>query len=177
MLRPTVSRPVYLGVKQNLGPKTRFLLPSDSCWFVRVRRPVWREDGSVFYNCCWSSPAQSCLQPMNSSGQFASWVLMQLLWWPLFCLLLQLRAAEAATVAVCCALHPREGYTWGGVAGREHPSRCSLGPSLQCPLSCLFLGVSVASIVGGMRFVSVHQQALAACRYWCCIAPFRAFLV
>jgi hypothetical protein len=28
MLRPTVSRPVYLGVKPHLGPKTRFLLLS-----------------------------------------------------------------------------------------------------------------------------------------------------
>jgi hypothetical protein len=34
MLRPTVSRPVYLGVKPHLGPKPRFLLQSDSCGFV-----------------------------------------------------------------------------------------------------------------------------------------------
>jgi hypothetical protein len=30
MLRPTVTRPICLGVKPHLGPKTRFLIPSDS---------------------------------------------------------------------------------------------------------------------------------------------------
>jgi hypothetical protein len=61
MLRPTVSRPVCLRVKQHVGPKTRFLLLSDSCMFVHVWRPLWREDGSVVDNCCWSSPAQPYL--------------------------------------------------------------------------------------------------------------------
>jgi hypothetical protein len=37
-LRRTVSRPVYVGVKPHLGPKTRFLLLSDSCGFVDVGR-------------------------------------------------------------------------------------------------------------------------------------------
>jgi hypothetical protein len=36
MLRPTGSRPVFLGVKPRLGLKTTFLLKSDSCGFVRV---------------------------------------------------------------------------------------------------------------------------------------------
>jgi hypothetical protein len=35
-LRQSVRRPVYLGVKPHLGPKTRFLLLSDSCGFVDV---------------------------------------------------------------------------------------------------------------------------------------------
>jgi hypothetical protein len=26
---------------------------------VELGRPLWREDGSVVYNCCWPSPAQS----------------------------------------------------------------------------------------------------------------------
>jgi hypothetical protein len=69
------------------GSKTRFLLLSGSCEFVDVGRPHWREDGSVVYNCCWPSPTQLCLQPVNSSSHFASWVLIQFLWWPLFCLL------------------------------------------------------------------------------------------
>jgi hypothetical protein len=36
-----------------------FLLLSDICGFVDVGHSLWREDGSVVYNCCWSSPAQS----------------------------------------------------------------------------------------------------------------------
>jgi hypothetical protein len=50
---PTASRPVCLGVKRS----TRFLLLSDSCEFVDVGRLLWREDGSVVYNC-WSWSAQ-----------------------------------------------------------------------------------------------------------------------
>jgi hypothetical protein len=53
-----VSRPVLVSYPY-LGPKTRFLLLSDSCSFVDVGCPLWREDGSVIYDCCWSSPAQS----------------------------------------------------------------------------------------------------------------------
>jgi hypothetical protein len=41
MLRPTVIRPVCLGLK------TRLLLLPDSFEFVDVGRPLWREDGSV----------------------------------------------------------------------------------------------------------------------------------
>jgi hypothetical protein len=46
MLRPTVSRPFYLGVTPHLGPKIRFLLLSDRCGFVDVGRHLWREDQS-----------------------------------------------------------------------------------------------------------------------------------
>jgi hypothetical protein len=31
--------------------------------FVDFGRPLWREAGSVFYNCCWPSPAQSFSGP------------------------------------------------------------------------------------------------------------------
>jgi hypothetical protein len=34
------------------------LIMSDSCGFVDVGRSLWREDGSVVHNCCWSWPAQ-----------------------------------------------------------------------------------------------------------------------
>jgi hypothetical protein len=63
MLRPMVGRPVCLSVKPQLGPKTRFLLLSDSCGFVAVWRPLWRQDGSVVYNCCWPLPAKSFSGP------------------------------------------------------------------------------------------------------------------
>jgi hypothetical protein len=62
--RSTVSRPVCLRVKPHLGPKTRFLLLSGSCWFVDVERSLWRVDGSVVYSCSWSSPAQSFSGPI-----------------------------------------------------------------------------------------------------------------
>jgi hypothetical protein len=56
-LRRTVSQSVSLGVKPHLGLMTRYLLLFDSCGLVFVRRPLWREDGSVFCICCWPSPA------------------------------------------------------------------------------------------------------------------------
>jgi hypothetical protein len=33
------------------------------CGFVDLGRPLWREDGSVVYNCCWPSAAQSFSGP------------------------------------------------------------------------------------------------------------------
>jgi hypothetical protein len=47
----------------HLGLTTRFLLLSDSCGFLDVGRTLWWEDGSVVYNCCWPSPAQSFSGP------------------------------------------------------------------------------------------------------------------
>jgi hypothetical protein len=39
------------------GP--RLCLLSDSFGVVDMGRPLWLEDGSIIYNCCWSSPVQS----------------------------------------------------------------------------------------------------------------------
>jgi hypothetical protein len=36
---------------------------SDICRFVDMGRFLWRKDGSVIYNCCWLSPAQSFSGP------------------------------------------------------------------------------------------------------------------
>jgi hypothetical protein len=44
---------------------TRLLLVSESCEFVYVGLSLWREDGSVVYNCCWPSPAQSLSGPSS----------------------------------------------------------------------------------------------------------------
>jgi hypothetical protein len=49
------------GLSWNKAPILALL--SDSCGFVDVGRSLWREDGSVVYNCCWSSPAQSFSSP------------------------------------------------------------------------------------------------------------------
>jgi hypothetical protein len=45
----------------HLGLTSRSLLLSDSYGFVDLGRPLWRDNGSVVYNCYWSSPAQSFL--------------------------------------------------------------------------------------------------------------------
>jgi hypothetical protein len=50
----------------HLGSKTSSFLLPDNCGFVDVGRPLWREDGSSVYNCCWSSPAQSFSGPSPS---------------------------------------------------------------------------------------------------------------
>jgi hypothetical protein len=41
----------------HLGLTIRSWLLSDSCGFVGLGRPVWREDGSAICNCYWPSPA------------------------------------------------------------------------------------------------------------------------
>jgi hypothetical protein len=62
-LRLTVSQSVNLGVEPHLGLMTRYLLLFDSYGLVFCGAPLWREDGSVFYICCWPLPAQSFLGP------------------------------------------------------------------------------------------------------------------
>jgi hypothetical protein len=47
----------------HLGFTTRSWLLSDICGFLDLGRPLWREDESVFYSCCWPSPAQSFSGP------------------------------------------------------------------------------------------------------------------
>jgi hypothetical protein len=47
----------------HLGLQTRIFLLSDSCGFVNVGRPLWRENRCVVYNWCWFSPAQSFSGP------------------------------------------------------------------------------------------------------------------
>jgi hypothetical protein len=53
MLRAMIGWSVCVHVKPHLGPKTRFLLLPDSCRFADVGWPLWRENRSAVYNCCW----------------------------------------------------------------------------------------------------------------------------
>jgi hypothetical protein len=61
MLRPTVSRPACLAIKHPSGAYDPSLLLSEICGCVDVGRYLRREDGSLIYNCCRSSSAQSFL--------------------------------------------------------------------------------------------------------------------
>jgi hypothetical protein len=50
----------------NLSPTTRFLLLLEGCGVVNVGRLLSQEDGSVVYNRCWASPAQSFSAPRRA---------------------------------------------------------------------------------------------------------------
>jgi hypothetical protein len=61
ILRPTISQPVFPGARPPSGIRNRIIfsfpwkLSLDSYWFFIMGRPLWREDGSVIYSCCWAS--------------------------------------------------------------------------------------------------------------------------
>jgi hypothetical protein len=59
----SVSQSVSLGVEPHLGHMPGYLLLFDSYGLVYVQRPLWREDGSVFYISCWALTAQSFSGP------------------------------------------------------------------------------------------------------------------
>jgi hypothetical protein len=82
------------------------------------------------------------------------------------------RAVEAAAVAVLLR----------SIAAKDSPGvvwleENTLGRLLRLSLWHLFLGVPAASAAGELGFLSAHQLAVAACRYRCCVALYRAFLV
>jgi hypothetical protein len=49
--------------KHPSGAYDQIFIIINSCVFFHVGRYLWRDDGSVIYNCCWTSPAQSWSSP------------------------------------------------------------------------------------------------------------------
>jgi hypothetical protein len=62
-LRPTVSQPVYLGVKHQSGAYDQIFITVRELQVCSCGALSLTENGSAVYNCCWSSPAQSFLGP------------------------------------------------------------------------------------------------------------------
>jgi hypothetical protein len=79
----------------------------DSCGFVDLGRLLWREDGSVVYNSCWSSPAQSFSGP-SSIGLVAIF----------YCLRFE--------ISLFVASYDSQGHG-GGIRSRLHTGRCGAG--------------------------------------------------
>jgi hypothetical protein len=61
--RRSVSVGKQFGAQDELFFPFSSRLNLDSCGFVIMDRPLWREVASVVYSCCWASPAQSFLGP------------------------------------------------------------------------------------------------------------------
>jgi hypothetical protein len=67
-IRVTLRLAVY---QQSVHLRSKHLKTHDQSFFfnwtlaaiVLMWHPLWREDASVVYNCCWSSPAQSISGP------------------------------------------------------------------------------------------------------------------
>jgi hypothetical protein len=115
----------------HLGPNSTFLLLPDSDGFVDVGRALWRQGGSIVYNCCWycqgPSPARLmtifyCLRlktPPNLQGQVSVFITPRI------------RVAQLyppGTGSLFVASYESQGYG-GGIRNHLHVGNPSLSKS------------------------------------------------
>jgi hypothetical protein len=132
----------------NLRLTTRFLLLSDSCGFVDVGRSLWREDGSVVYKSCWSSPAQSVSGPATIFSVSDS--RLPFLLNP---------TTRRATVEVCDPASTRDCRLFGSSQSQSYvTSDCSVGQSVL--ESSTYLGLTTRSLLlsDSCRLVDVGRS-------------------
>jgi hypothetical protein len=173
-----ISRNRMLVSSTHLGPKTRFLLLSDSCGFVDVGRPRWREERSVVYNCYWPSPAQLFSGP-NLTGLITIFYCLRFETppklegrVPLF-ISLRNRVTQVYTQAICSLFVASDSQGYGGGSRTRHHAGARLSSAVRTSQETDGLHDNLHAVWAEQSsYVSVSQCAVVFCislwkpRHW-----------